>query len=249
VVNSVPLLLKLLAAHLAGDFLLQSARIAAGKARPAVLAQHLGVHAVLLALVGLTEPPAAGLWPGLLLVLAAHGTIDAWTTRRQPRHLAHLALDQSLHLASLVAGATLARPGQTADGAGALLALVGSTNAWAMLAGATLAVPAGATVIGRWVRPFREALSDASRAQFEGLELAGRWIGMLERLVIFVAVLARVESLIGFVIAAKAVLRLPEARERWSRELAEYYLVGSLASLGWAMVLGLGVRSLIERIG
>jgi len=246
-VNSVPLLLKLLAAHLAGDFLLQSSRIAAGKARPAVLALHLGVHALLLALVGITEPQGARLWLGLLLVLAAHGAIDAWTARRQPRDLAHLAVDQSLHLAGLVAGATLARPGQTAEAAGALLALTGSTNAWVMFAGATLAVPAGATVIGRWVRPFREALSDASRAQ--GLELAGRWIGMLERLVIFVAVLARVESLIGFVIAAKAVLRLPEARERWSRELAEYYLVGSLASLGWAMVLGLGVRSLLELIG
>ena len=246
---TVPLLLKLLAAHLAGDFLLQSSRIAAGKARPAVLALHLGVNALLLALVGLTEPSSARLWLGLLLVVVAHGAIDAWTTRRQPRDLAHLMLDQSLHLASLIAGATLAQPGQTAEGAGALLALAKSANAWVMLAGATLAVPAGATVIGRWARPFREALSDTSRAQIAGLEFAGRWIGMLERLVIFVAVLARVEALIGFVIAVKAVLRLPEARERWSRELAEYYLVGSLASLGCAMVLGLGVRSLLERIG
>ena len=247
--SPVPLLLKLLAAHLAGDFVLQSSRVAAGKARPAVLAVHLAIHALLLALVGLTEPGSFRLWFGLLVVLVAHGAIDAWTTRMESRDLRHLALDQSLHLASLCAGAAIAEPWRVAAAAGALPGLMQGPRVWVVVAGAMLAVAAGATVIGRWVRPFREALSDESRAQLAGLELAGRWIGMLERVVIFAAVLARVESLIGFVIAVKAVLRLPEARERWSRELAEYYLVGSLASLGWALVAGLTARALLERVG
>jgi hypothetical protein len=125
---------------------------------------------------------------------------------------------------------------------GAVIAL---RNAWIVLVGVLIAVPAGATVIGRWVQPFRDALSHESREQRTGLELAGRWIGMLERLLVFVAVLAHIESLIGFVIAAKAVLRLPEAREKWSRELAEYYLVGSLASLAWALVISFAVRGWI----
>ncbi len=247
--SPVPLLLKLLAAHLAGDYLLQPSWIAAEKERPAMLALHLAAHALLLALVGLSEPASAKLWLTLLLVLAAHAAIDAWTTRRKPRDLAHLALDQSLHLASLIVAAVIVRPAQADEAWTVLLSLLTRTGAWIAFAGATLTVPAGATVIGRWVRPFREALSEESRAQLAGLEFAGRWIGILERLVIFVAVLARVEALIGFVIAVKAVLRLPEARERWSRELAEYYLVGSLASLSWAMILGLGVRSVLQRIG
>ena len=245
----VPVALKLLVAHLVGDYLLQSSRIAAGKARPALLALHLAAHAVLLVLVGLTEPPSARLWLGLLLVLAAHGAIDAWTIRKQPRTLGHLALDQGLHLASLIAGAAIAQPGQVSEGWFTARTLAGDAGAWVVSAGALLAVPAGATVIGRWVRPFREALSDASRVQVAGLEYAGRWIGMLERLVIFVAILAHAEALIGFVIAVKAVLRLPEARERWSRELAEYYLVGSLASLSWALILGYCARAALGRIG
>jgi hypothetical protein len=248
-VGPVPLFLKLMVAHLAGDYPLQTSRIAQEKGRPAALAQHLAVHALLLALVGLTEPMELRLWLGLLLVLAAHGAIDAWTVRRQPRDLGHLAADQGLHLASLIAGAAIARPDQLPDGAGALTSLLQSGSTWIVAAGVLIVVPAGATVIGRWVSPFRVALSDASREQLAGLEFAGRWIGMLERFVIFVAVLARVEALIGFVIAAKAVLRLPEARERWSRELAEYYLVGSLASLGWAMVAGLAVRWLLGFVG
>ena len=104
-------------------------------------------------------------------------------------------------------------------------------------------------MIGRWVQPFRDALSDESWDQRSGLERAGRWIGMLERLLVYVAVLSRLESLIGFVIAVKAVLRLPEAREKWSRVLAEYYLVGSLASLSWALLAALSVRRMTSPSG
>ncbi|HEY2953894.1 MAG TPA: DUF3307 domain-containing protein [Candidatus Eisenbacteria bacterium] len=246
--SSAPLLLKLVAAHLAGDYLLQPSWIAAEKERPSRLALHLAVHAGLLLLVGLTEPASARLWLALALVLAAHAAIDAWTTRRRPRDLEHLTLDQTLHLVSLIGAAAIARPDQMEELGMVTLGFLARPATWVAFAGGALAVPAGATVIGRWVRPFREALSDESRAQLAGLEFAGRWIGILERLVIFVAVLARVEALIGFVIAVKAALRLPEARERWSRELAEYYLVGSLASLSWALILGIIARAVLQRL-
>jgi len=196
-------------------------------------------------LVGLTEPATLSLWLALLFVLAAHSGIDAWTSRREPRDFRLLVLDQSLHLASLLAAVAIADPARTAGIAGALRTAAEDRNLWVVACGALVAVPAGATLVGRWVQPFREALSDASREQRAGLERAGRWIGMLERLIVFAAVLGRMESLIGFVIAVKAVLRLPEARERWSRELAEYYLVGALASLAWALLTAFAVRALL----
>jgi len=240
-----PLFLKLLTAHLLGDYLLQPSRLAREKHRPDVLVLHGLAHAVLLVLVGLTEPARLSLWLALLFVLAAHSGIDAWTSRREPRDFRLLVLDQSLHLASLLAAVAIADPARTAGIAGALGTAAADRNLWVVACGALIAVPAGATTVGRWVQPFREALSDASREQRAGLERAGRWIGMLERLLVFAAVLGRMESLIGFVIAVKAVLRLPEARERWSRELAEYYLVGALASLAWALLTAFAVRALL----
>ena len=228
-----PLFLKLLTAHLLGDYLLQPSRLAREKHRPDVLVLHGLAHAVLLVLVGLTEPATLSLWLALLFVLAAHSGIDAWTSRREPRDFRLLVLDQSLHLASLLAAVAIAAPARTAGIAGALGTAAADRNLWVVACGGLLAVPAGATVVGRWVQPFREALSDASREQRAGLEL------------VFAAVLGRMESLIGFVIAVKAVLRLPEARERWSRELAEYYLVGALASLAWALLTAFAVRALL----
>ncbi len=137
-------LLKLLTAHLAGDYLFQSSRLAREKHRPAFLALHLLAHAVLLALVGLTEPSSPRLWLVLLAVLAAHAAIDAATSRRTPRNLRLLSLDQGLHLASLVVAAHVAyrvEPGHALASVGDAL---GQPGAWLFAAGLLLAVPAGA---------------------------------------------------------------------------------------------------------
>ncbi len=242
----VPLFLKLLVAHLAGDYLFQSSRVAEGKHRLGLLSLHGALHAALLALVWLTEPGSRRLAAALLVVLAAHLLTDLWTSRMEPRDLKVFALDQSLHLASLVAAVGIARPEQLAGAWREWLQVLARREPWLVVCGALIAVPAGAPVIGRWVRPFRAALEQRPDDPHAGLERAGRWIGMLERSVILAAVLTRAESLVGFVIGVKAVLRLPEARESRSRELAEYYLTGSLASLAWALLTALAVRGLVR---
>jgi len=240
------LLLKLITAHLAGDYLAQPSRIANEKHRPPVLLLHTALHAVLLALVGFTEPASLRLWSALGLVVVAHGAIDAWTSRLAPRDLKLLGFDQALHLASILVAVAVARPAEAAALAFGVSAIGSRRETWIVVAGALASGPAGATAIGRSLNPIRDSLSHESGVQRTGLERAGVWIGLIERLVVYAAVLGRVETLIGFVIAVKAVLRLPEARERWSRELAEYYLVGSLASLAWALLTAFAVRGLLR---
>jgi len=93
-------------------------------------------------------------------------------------------------------------------------------------------------VVGRWVEPFAAHLGE----RHPGLARAGRMIGLIERALIFIAVLLRIEALVGFVVAAKAILRFPEIREPGHQALAEYYLVGSLASVLWAVVIGVLTR-------
>jgi hypothetical protein len=59
---------------------------------------------------------------------------------------------------------------------------------------------------------------------------------------VFAAMMLRAEAMIGFIIATKAILRLPETREPGTRELAEYYLAGSFASLAWAVLVAVATR-------
>src|SRR6516164_1746165 len=178
-----PLLLKLFAAHLFGDYIVQSPRVADQKHRGAMLGLHVLLHGALLALVGLTEPASTRLWLALAALLAAHAAIDAWTSRLKPRDLRLLVIDQSLHAATLI---------------GAVAAAGRAARLWTLLAGAGAAVWMGAVVVGRWVEPFAAHLGE----RHPGLARAGRMIGLIERALIFIAVLLRIEALVGFVVAA-----------------------------------------------
>jgi hypothetical protein len=65
---------------------------------------------------------------------------------------------------------------------------------------------------------------------------AGRWIGALERLLIYVLVLNGAAAAAGLVVAAKSILRFPEISGERAAIDPEYVLIGSLASwlLGFA---------------
>ena len=69
---------------------------------------------------------------------------------------------------------------------------------------------------------------------------AGEVIGVLERYVTFVLVVSGAFTAVGFVIAAKAAARFPLFKEK---AFAEYFLIGTLTSVGVALILGLLVRA------
>jgi len=73
----------------------------------------------------------------------------------------------------------------------------------------------------------------------------GATIGVLERLLIVVFVLTGTDVAIGFVVAAKTLARF---RQLDDREFAEYYLLGTLGSVGVAIVSALVARAALGAI-
>jgi hypothetical protein len=74
---------------------------------------------------------------------------------------------------------------------------------------------------------------------------AGRWIGGMERLLIFLLVLMGEPGAASLVAAAKSLLRFPEITGTNSKISPEYVLVGSLASWLVAFVVGAVAATLI----
>jgi len=68
---------------------------------------------------------------------------------------------------------------------------------------------------------------------------AGEWIGILERLLVFIFVLVEGYMAIAFVLTAKSIARF---RELENKQFAEYYLIGTTASVLIAVITGLLVR-------
>ena len=63
------------------------------------------------------------------------------------------------------------------------------------------------------------------------LESAGRYIGILERVIIFASILIGRYEIIGFLIAAKSIIRHHEADKK---AFTEYFLIGTFTSFVWA---------------
>jgi hypothetical protein len=73
----------------------------------------------------------------------------------------------------------------------------------------------------------------------------GRWIGNLERLLTLAIVAEGSYSALAFLIAAKGFIR---SRDLENREWAEYFLLGTLASITASVAGGLLIRLIIRAL-
>jgi len=48
---------------------------------------------------------------------------------------------------------------------------------------------------------------------------------------------------VGLLLAAKSVLRFPTAKD--DRKISEYVIIGTLASIGWALAIGFATMGLV----
>ena len=69
------------------------------------------------------------------------------------------------------------------------------------------------------------------------LHRAGRWIGTIERIMAMVLVMLQQYTAIGFIIAAKSILRYNESKTGKT----EYVLIGTLLSFSFALIIGIGI--------
>jgi len=75
----------------------------------------------------------------------------------------------------------------------------------------------------------------------DSLQNAGKYIGILERLLIFTFIITQHWEGIGFLIAAKSIFRFGDLQESKDRKMTEYILIGTLLSFGLAIMVGIGI--------
>jgi hypothetical protein len=223
-------LAALLFAHALADFILQTNWIAANKRLPQAMALH-GVAVLVTAVLA-----TGTLSPWLLALTLVHLAIDAVKSRLPGRGVAPFFADQAVHLASLVAVAALA-PGLWE--AGIWSGLPPLAPAMALAAGLILATRAGGFAVGLLMEPW------AAEAP-SGLPGGGRMIGILERGLIFTLLLTGQAQGIGYLVAAKSVLRFGAVANE--SKLSEYVIIGTLASVFWAIGIAAGISVLLHTL-
>ena len=228
-------LTALLFAHVMADFALQTDWINANKARLPALALHG-------AIVWITAHAALGLPfdPVLTALALAHVIIDIAKMQAAQRlsgfcGFSAFIVDQGAHLLTLLAAGFVA-PSLWQGGAWA--DVPGLLPLYALLAGLILSVTAGQYAVGLLMRPHSQ------RIRNNGLRDGGRLIGILERGLIYLLILAGLPIGVGFLITAKSILRYGTATR--DQRTAEYVIIGTLASFSWAIALALGTQLMLS---
>lgn len=234
------LALKLILAHLVGDFLLQPTKWVIDKTekkhKSKYLYYHIGVH-LLLMLVILQFTHILG----VVIITVSHLLIDLgklhFTTKKNARIL--FVVDQIIHLLVI-----------TAVVYGYIPFIIDATivfanNTLLFLISLLFSTVVTSIIMQQLLMPWSEAI----QAEQKSLKSAGKYIGILERLLVFAFILLNSWTAIGFLFTAKSVFRFGDLSEAKNRKLTEYVLIGTLLSFGLAIFSGLAYMYLKTKIG
>jgi len=236
--------LKLLLAHILGDFVFHPRKWADGrKHHIRFIFYHVVVHAVLVCLFFIND--LANWWPDLTMIVLSHLAIDSLKVslerKIRTRPLTLFAIDQCLHIAVL---ATIV--GCYYDIYIDVEQLLSIENLIVLIA-FLLTVFVSPIVLRVFFSKWARSREMEARRQ-ETLVDAGLVIGILERMLIVVFINLNFLEGIGFLLAAKSIFRFGDLANSKDKQFTEYVLVGTFASFVMAIAIGLALKWMLASI-
>lgn len=227
-------LVKLILAHLLTDFVLQPTSWIESRNKKHFLSPFLYLHGFITAIVALVLIGYQYWWVALI-ILITHTLIDGWKSYRS-NETKYFLIDQCLHL--LVIFICWYIIFLDTEDIIAAWDMVNTKNVIVVITAYTfITFPAG-ILIGQLTKKWREQIVDAAT-----LGNAGKWIGIIERIVILTLVFNHQYAAMGLLITAKSLLRFSEANRAEIK--TEYLLIGTLISITIAILTGLVALKLI----
>lgn len=234
------LTLKLILAHLLGDFVFQSKAWADQKEEKHFSSKYLYVHGLIHLILVMPVFFYYNIW-GALLIFITHILIDGmkgWLTNDRTK-IYYFFLDQILHVLIILSVAGYYSNSKLdmswIESPKLILACI------VLLFATAVSSVIMKIVISIWEISF-------SASQNIDLKNAGRFIGMLERLLIVIFICFDFWEGIGYLLAAKSVFRFGDLKKQKDKNLTEYILFGTLLSFVLAILSGIllkyGIRYL-----
>lgn len=229
-------------AHLLADFGLQTTKMIQHKKRLKERSWVLYAHALLHGLLVYLFSPNKTIWLIPVIVFVTHFLIDLWKLNKSDTAVSFI-VDQILHITVLVIlWLIYYQPDWLHT---KLLLIINNQNVWIIIAGYMFIIFPLAYILGYATSRWRSEIETIVTRSTISLSEAGKWIGIFERILVFTFVIVNHFEGIGFLIAAKSILRFSDIKGDAVRKEAEYVLIGTLMSFASSILIGLAVRSLI----
>lgn len=230
------LLIRLMLAHLLADFLFQKTNWVKDRIENHGKAWSLYVHVLI---VGILTWLFSGHYQNVwipVMVMITHFLTDLWKSYSK-NNIASFLLDQIIHIIIIILAWVLYSEINFGDD-GKFLELLNNSKVLAIITGYYFVIWPAGFIIAKITENWQKQISN------DGLTDAGRWIGIFERTLILTFVLINQFAGIGFLIAAKSILRFGEIKNKNHRKDAEYILLGTMISFILAILTGLLINSI-----
>ncbi|MDE6556371.1 MAG: DUF3307 domain-containing protein [Duncaniella sp.] len=252
------ILLKLIAAHLLGDFLFQSNTICDLKYNDILSKRLVGltIHSSIQAILSYLLLAKWSLWIVPAVIFASHFTIDFIKVVCRGKRLPAFIADQVAHYIVIIGLWWFL----CIKGYGSVTTSCLSLSFWAIFI-SYIAVLVPASIFIKSFIEFEGWIPNQSLSSTEeqidqekfprneeslkGLPNAGKWIGYLERVLILTFIYTNNIEGIGFLLAAKSVFRFGELNRSQDIKVTEYVLIGTFVSFTIAIIIGFGVKYIV----
>lgn len=237
--NSILVLLQLLLAHVITDFVIQPSKWVNHKRRHKGKSKYLYLHSFIAGLLTLIFLLDFQWWSIAAFIVVTHFFIDLWKLQFDNDNLKMFVSDQLLHLFAIVA-AWLYMTSGFQHIFPYIKTVLTSPGILAVIIGYLIIIFPTGFLIGKATKRWQNEVEDDLRKN--SLDAAGRYIGIFERVLVLTFILTTNFSAIGFLIAAKSILRFSDKSEIGARKQTEYVLIGTLMSFTITILIGFLVR-------
>jgi len=234
--------LQLLLAHLITDFLFQSRSWIKQKREKKAASVFLYVHAALAGLLTYVIVQDWSLWLVPVIISVTHFGIDLWKLHQELDNLRYFLIDQALHLLVLFI-LWISVTQNWGEVLPFITSLLASEVFLVYLTGYLIVIFPIGFIIGKATRRWQKEIKKEDG--IKSLAKAGRYIGIFERILVLTFILTNNFSAIGFLIAAKSILRFSDKSKSGARKQTEYVLIGTLMSFALTIIIGFLMRVLV----
>lgn len=240
--HTLIILVKLIAAHLVGDFIFQPDKMCENKESSNVTVKFtwIGFHSLFQAAFTYLFLADWTNWLIPLLVGGAHFVIDSLKAFSPNKSFVTFIGDQIAHYVALlliwwlfyVVGGYPIPVNQ----------YILSFKTWVVFT-SFVAILSPTAIFIKMFLSYEKWTPQG--VEYKGLPNAGKWIGFLERILILIFIYTENIEGVGFLLAAKSIFRFGELNKSRDLKITEYVLIGTFLSFTIAIILGYGANWII----
>ncbi|OCK49878.1 hypothetical protein BA768_06410 [Chryseobacterium sp. CBo1] len=228
--------IQLILAHLLGDFILQPNSWVADKENHKLKSPYLYYHVLIHTALSFIFLWDIKLWWVAILVGVSHFIIDACKLSFQNNLTKKrwFFIDQALHVAVI---GIVSLCFNEFD-----FEFLKNQEFLKIIMGTLFLTTPASIFIKILLSSWTPVAEEEGSVQTESLSSAGKYIGILERLLVFTFIVVDHWEGVGFMVAAKSVFRFSDLAQAKQRKLTEYVLIGTLLSFGIAVLTGILIK-------